>query len=132
MKVGEVSAPIDRIDRICKRVNGFCIGVGILDSGANCDPIHFFFNVKDRMEYIPVAVEITHERSNPTLEVKSHLSVDAPVQEIDCHSAGDESHFPKTLHQAIEPEIHLPFKNLGVELESSPGSSGLGIRFANH
>ena len=90
-------SPIHSVDGVCKRVDGFCEGISILNRSLDAHSFHVLFNVHDRMQSVTVPVKVADKRGQPALEVEGELPASAFVLEEDRHATRYESHFAEAL-----------------------------------
>ncbi len=118
-QTGQVRAAVDGVDGVGKGVDRFGVSIGVLDGGFDADAVHLFFDVHDRVQHLPVAVQVTHERGDAAFEVEGHLAVGTLVQEVYRYAACDEGHFAEALHQGLKAIFHLAFENFWVVFKGS-------------
>ena len=90
-----MGAAIDGIDCIGEGVNGFSIRIRILHYEFDVNIIDFFLAINWFVQDFFIFIQVTHKRSDATLEVKSHFTVFAFILEHNGDAAGDESHLAK-------------------------------------
>src|SRR4030042_2963311 len=108
-----MGASIDRVDRICERVDRFSISVRKLDGGLDANAVLVLLDMDHRVKRFPVAIEISHERGNAAFKIESHLAVGALVHELDGHAACNKCHLAEALDESVEPVIDVLFEILG-------------------
>ncbi len=104
------------INRIGKSIHRLGVSFCILDRSIDHQPVfNFLFDMYDRMEWIPVAVEVANKRGNPSLKIKTHLAVIALIDQFDLYAAGDKSHFSEALHECLKAVRNLIFEDFAVK-----------------